>query len=156
MRPEAQLDPSLYQRIIDLMALALIYMCTRMDLSCILLITSCRYGAYGIVLDTCLTDDQRKLEAQKWLTHGIFPPSLMKLAMARTTGNQTIYRSEFFAVLLAAEWFPNVVIHTDCQSVILAWNQCLSANDVKALVSLENFDLVERLWTALQTGQRKV
>jgi len=154
--PEAQLDPSLYQRIIDLMALGFdIHVYTDGSLMHPAH-PSCRYGAYAIVLDTCLTDDQRKLEAQKWLTHGIFPPSLMKLAMARTTGNQTIYRSEFFAVLLAAEWFPNVVIHTDCQSVILAWNQCLSANDVKALVSLENFDLVERLWTALQTGQRKV
>ena len=115
---------------------------------------SCRYGSFALVLDTSLNDAQRMAEAKTWLETGLFPPSLVRLAMARTQGPQTIYRSEFLAVLTAAEWFDDVVIHTDCQSVIRVWDVCVTATDFSCLHACDNLDLVERLWTALQVGNK--
>eukprot|EP00435_Cladocopium_sp_Y103_P024942 s1780_g6.t1 len=96
------------------------------------------------------------MHAQQWKLTGLFPPSLVRLAMARTPGDQTIYRSELLAVLTIVEWFDRATVFTDCASVIQAWEACQKANSLVELLHLENLDLVERLWSALKQGDQRI
>ena len=117
---------------------------------------TCRYGAYAIVMDTCMNTEQRVAEVQIWRQTGTFPASLCRLASARVTGNQTIYRAELFAVVCICEWTQNTCVKTDNASVVSTFNQCLDAVVFSQLSHMTDSDLVYRLWTALRTGRRSI
>lgn len=113
-----------------------------------------RFAAYSIVMDICLTDEQR--EAAQIASGVDAPPTLVPLAAARTTGNQTIYRSELFAVVKVCEWIPRAVIHTDSQAVIRTFARCIQATSLADLTGLSELDLVHRLWQAVQVGHYRL
>ena len=117
---------------------------------------TCRYGAYAIVMDTCMNTEQRVAEVQIWRQTGTFPASLCRFASARVTGNQTIYRAELFAVVCICEWTQNTCVKTDNASVVSTFNQCLDAVVFSQLGHRTESDLVYRLWTALRTGRRSI
>ena len=117
---------------------------------------TCRYGAYAIVSDTCTTDQQRIAQVQTWWKTNVPPPTLCKLAMARTHGPQTIHRSELTAVVLVCEWCPRSLVHTDSTSVLRVFMRCRLAQTEKELIALEDTDMVLRLFRALANGTQEI
>eukprot|EP00438_Fugacium_kawagutii_P016385 Skav210367 [mRNA] locus=scaffold1357:247789:250977:- [translate_table: standard] len=110
-----------------------------------------RIAAYSIVLDLCTTDAERIHHAHATAGDAL-PPTFMLLAAARTTGNQSIFRSELFAVVLVCEWASAAKIITDSAAVIKTFHRCRVAQDARQLTDLSERDLVLRLWHALRGG----
>eukprot|EP00438_Fugacium_kawagutii_P018507 Skav201480 [mRNA] locus=scaffold828:134544:137840:- [translate_table: standard] len=109
-----------------------------------------RHGAYSLVLDTCMDDFDRRHAVDIHLKTGLMPPSLQPIAVARVTGRQTIYRAELFAVVILVENLHHTQIHVDSQSVLDTVQRCQNARDIVSLQADADFDLVSRLWRALQ------
>eukprot|EP00438_Fugacium_kawagutii_P016507 Skav226386 [mRNA] locus=scaffold1028:16782:18080:+ [translate_table: standard] len=84
------------------------------------------------------------------------PTTLIPLAAARTTGNQTIARSELYAVVKVVEGFDKAAIFTDSQSTVNVFHRCLKAVSLEDLQDLSNRDLVFRLWEALGSGEYSI
>ena len=110
----------------------------------------------AIVLDACTTDQQRIAQVQTWWKTKLPPPTLCKLAMARTHGPQTIHRSELTAMVLVCEWCPSAVVHTDSTSVLRVFMPCRLAQTEKELIALEDTDMVLRLFRALANGTQEI
>eukprot|EP00438_Fugacium_kawagutii_P008049 Skav223958 [mRNA] locus=scaffold3540:149971:153246:+ [translate_table: standard] len=113
-------------------------------------ITTARHGAYAIVFDTCLTDMERRAASDLFLQTGQLPSSLKVLSVARVTGRQTIHRAELFAVVKLCEWFSGISFHSDCQNVLDLLEECREVTHVSQLVQSADFDLISRLWCAIQ------
>ena len=109
-----------------------------------------RLASYGIVWDTCVLDAQRRSVAAAWISEGVRPTSFATLACARTTGEQSIHRSELYAIVRTCELLPCAIVHSDSASALGVAHRCQEARCLAALSSLQDFDLVSRLWVALQ------
>eukprot|EP00438_Fugacium_kawagutii_P001283 Skav218600 [mRNA] locus=scaffold3628:123125:127939:+ [translate_table: standard] len=110
-----------------------------------------RHASYAIVLDTCLSDEDRIF----WGTahQGPSPPpTFVPLAVARTTGNQSVFRSELYAILKVMEWTDSASIVTDSSAAIRTFSRCRDAPNLLALADLSERDLVIRMWQAHQRG----
>eukprot|EP00438_Fugacium_kawagutii_P030139 Skav208655 [mRNA] locus=scaffold3489:130348:135513:+ [translate_table: standard] len=114
-----------------------------------------RYGAYSIVMDTCLSDDERRDAVTVYRSTRMIPASLQKIAVARLTGRQTIYRAELLAVVLICENLEDTRIHVDSQAVHDAVRKCRASASPLLLQGLAGFDLILRLWNALQSGHHE-
>eukprot|EP00438_Fugacium_kawagutii_P033923 Skav205534 [mRNA] locus=scaffold4253:371583:372866:+ [translate_table: standard] len=83
-------------------------------------------------------------------------PTFCPLAAARTTGNQSIFRSELYAIVKVCEWFESACIITDSAAAIRTFHRCQRARDIRELGDLSERDLVLRLWAALQRGHHTI
>ena len=117
---------------------------------------TCRFGAFAIIIDTCVSDNQRVAQAELWRRTGTFPVSLGRLAMARLQGPQTIHRAELMAVVSVCEWCSRAIIKTDSASVTHAFLLCKMAHQFTDIQHLEDPDLLYRLWLALRRGSQTV
>ena len=113
---------------------------------------NCRFAAYALILDVSLDDADRLRTISRWKQHQIVPTNFVPLTFARTIGEQTIHRSELFAIVRACELTPCADIHSDSQSALLVAAKCQEARSLSTLVSLQDFDLVQRLWIAVHSG----
>ncbi len=104
------------------------------------------FGAYAVVLDTCLHDDDRIHAARIYQASGIIPGTLVPLMAARTTGNQGINRSELYALVKVVELFDRGLVYTDSATALVRIKECREAASLFALGHLPDFDLVRRLW----------
>eukprot|EP00435_Cladocopium_sp_Y103_P043328 s10_g12.t1 len=111
-----------------------------------------RHGAYAVVLDTCISDDERILAARRWRQTGTIPATLMFFTGARIQGQQSIYRAELSAVVIVCENTTKACIHTDNAAVVSTFGVCLEAHTLTDIGEREELDLVHRLWRALQKG----
>ena len=111
-----------------------------------------RFAAYALVWDTCENDERRIHVAQTWQKFGIVPENFVTFACARTTGEQTAHRSELFALVRVVEILPQAVVYSDSASALAVATKCAQARSLQVLASLQDFDLVERLWHALRQG----
>ena len=109
-----------------------------------------------MVMDLCYNDAQRIQAVQTWRSTGKFPDTLCKLTAARTTGQQTIYRSELYAVVKLCEWFSSACIKSDSAAVIRTFEKCLHAHTFASLEKMEEVDLVYRLWKAVKPGKHVI
>lgn len=104
------------------------------------------FGAYSVVLDTCLNDADREHAARIYQSANLVPPTLVPLMAARTTGNQGINRSELFAIVRVVEYFEQGCLFTDSATALTRISDCISASSLVSLGHLSDFDLVQRLW----------
>ena len=109
-----------------------------------------RAAAYSIVLDVCVTNDQRRDMARQFQLTGCIPDTLKVISVARTTGAQSIYRSELFV----CEWLDNTVIYSDSSAALLAVNRCQLASNAESLCMASESDLLQRLWPTMQHSTR--
>ena len=115
-----------------------------------------RHAAYAMVIDLCTDDSQRYAAVRQWSLTGRRPSTFATLACARTTGEQRIHRSELYGILRICELFSSATIFSDSNSAISVFDKCLVASHPGKLQTLEDFDLVERLWHAVQRGTHAV
>eukprot|EP00438_Fugacium_kawagutii_P027763 Skav215996 [mRNA] locus=scaffold4693:170068:171459:- [translate_table: standard] len=111
-----------------------------------------RFAAYAVVWDLCQDDGQREQGVRDWKLLNRMPDTLKTLSAARVQGNQTICSAELSAVVKVCEWFPRAILHIDAQSVLDIIQRCQVVDDLRLLVSCEEYDLVQRLWRALRRG----
>ena len=111
-----------------------------------------RFAAYGLIWDTTVLDTQRCQVADAWISCQIKPSNFVTLACARTTGKQSIHRFELFASVRTCELLPRAIIFSDSASALAVAYRCLEARHLAMLCSLQDFDLVTRLWHAVQKG----
>ena len=111
-----------------------------------------RFAAYARVFDLCRDDSQRAQAVEQWRQTGIEPITFATLAVANTTGDQRIYRSELFALVVICEHFDAATIYTDCQSVLNTALKCQVAASLLPFLGQEDFDLVARLWSRVRRG----
>ena len=150
--PEADVTPAALGRIMDLFqwnCTPVIFTDGSLQLSCD---ATSRFAAYALVWDSCLNDAHRRDIALDWQLHGQVPSNFVPLAFARTTGEQTVHRSELYAIVRSTELLPSAHIISDSASALAVAYQCGEARSLAPLASLQDFDLVERLWKRLQTG----
>ena len=112
-----------------------------------------RYAAYAVVIDLALSDEERIRHVQAWKMTGVRPQTFHTLMVARTTGDQRIHRSELYAVVRICELFVYAHIHSDSSSTIAVFGRCETAAHPAVLATLEDFDLVQRLWHAQRKGR---
>ena len=112
-----------------------------------------KYASYGMVWDTCIFDQQRAEIAQQWIQFRQRPTNFATLAFARTTGEQSIHRSELFAIVRTCELLSRAHIFSDSASALAVVTRCQEARHPSALITLQDFDLVYRLWVALPKGE---
>ena len=115
-----------------------------------------RFASYSIILDTCLTNEDREQAAKIYQTTGLFPPCLVPLTAARTTGSQCIQRSELFAITRIIELFVAGQVHTDSALAIHHVNQCANATALHQVQHLSDFDLVSRLFRCHNLSQHNL
>ena len=115
-----------------------------------------RHAAYAITLDLLQSDEQRIDAVRTWIRTGQRPATFATLAVARTTGEQRIHRSELYAVLRVCELFRHANIHADATATISIFNKCLNAARPGQLQTHEDFDLIERLWHSLRRGSHAI
>ena len=111
-----------------------------------------RFAAYGIIWDTTVLDTQRCQIADAWISCQIKPSNFATLACARTSGEQSIHRSELFAIVRTCELLPRAIIFSDSASALAVAYRCLETRHLAMLCSLQDFDLVTRLWRAVHKG----
>ena len=114
--------------------------------------TVARYAAYGLIWDSCVLPSQRDEVIHRWKTQQCVPTNFVPLACARTTGAQTIHRSELYALVRTCELLPRAAIFSDSASALTTAAKCLEARSLAVLVNLQDFDLVKRLWVATRSG----
>ena len=114
--------------------------------------TAARFAAYAIVFDLCRDDEHRVQVVDQWRQSGIQPITFTTLAVANTTGDQRIYRSELYALVVICEHFDAATIWTDCQSALQTALKCQEAMTLLPFLGQEDFDLVARLWVQVRKG----
>ena len=115
-----------------------------------------RHSAFAAVLDCAASDRERCDQVALFRATGHFPNSLKTFLMARTQGVQTILRAELMIVVLLCEMFPSCCIYTD-SAVVVAWSRrCREGGDLASLQHLDHFDLIARLFAALNGGNQQV
>ena len=108
-----------------------------------------RFASFSVVLDLCLSNDEREAAARGFQLTGVTPTSLKTILVSRTQGLQKISRSELLAVVLIAENFPAAHIYSDSQSTIDRLNLCRSNRDPLCVLDSDDSDLLLRLQVAL-------
>ena len=111
-----------------------------------------RFGAYSVVVDLCCNDRERAEAVQTWKHTGIRPVTFSTLAKAKTTGEQRIYRSELFALVMVVEHFASARVFCDCASALQTAWKCQGSSSLLPLMGMEDFDLVIRLWKKVRCG----
>ena len=106
--------------------------------------TGFRFTSYAIVLDSCLSDDERITAAREYKLHGTFPPSLHLISHAMGSGAQTIHRAELLALVRVMEEFAGIIVHVDSASALRAWEKAVSWLP-EDLHPLRDLDLILRL-----------
>ena len=112
----------------------------------------CSFAAYAAVIDLCRTDQERLDIVTDYRTNLKPPSNFVPLIIGRTQGEQRIYRSELFCITKICEILTLTEIYTDSASSLDVVKRCQVAASTSELIYLEDFDLVERLWTALRQG----
>lgn len=85
-----------------------------------------QFAAHAIVLDICVDNDQRRDMARQFKLSGCIPDTLQVISVARTTGAQTIYRSELLFEKIC-EWFVNAIIYSASAAALSAVGKCQTA-----------------------------
>ena len=115
-----------------------------------------RHAAFAIVLDSAISDLERRHHAKTYVATGLLPPYLHTLVMARLPGTQTIQRADLYAIVMLCEYFPDCCIYTDSQLAIVAFRRCKAARSFACLQRFDNGDLLWRLYQAVQRGTQQV
>ena len=110
------------------------------------------FGAYAVVLDTCLNDADRIHAARIYQSANLTPPTLVPLMAARTTGYQGINRSELFAIVRVVDYFNQGCLFTDSATSLTRIRDCLEATTLGSLGHHSDFDLLQRLWEQPHLG----
>ena len=142
--PELQFDPCLQHHLQELMVHSPhVHMYTD---------GSCRYPhaigfrftSCAVVLDSCLSDEERVCAARRFKATGEMPSSLHLISHSLGSGSQTIHRAELLALVRVMEEFAGVVLHVDSASALRAWEKSMSWQ-AEDLHSVRDLDLVLRL-----------
>ena len=152
--PEAIIDVSLQEKISRLALLAPITFYT--DGSCQHpQHPTSRHAAYAIVFDASSDDNQRRDLARKFQLSGEIPHTLQVIAVVRTTGGQSIFRSELYAILKVCEWFDNTTVFCDSAAALSAVMRCQQSCSSTMLGNEVEADILRRLWRPLQSDNRR-
>ena len=108
-----------------------------------------RFASFSVVIDLCLSNDEREDAARGFKLTGVMPTSLKTILVSRTQGAQKISRSELFAVVVIVECFPAAQIYSDSQSTIDRFNLCRCNRDPLCVMDSDDSDLLLRLQVAL-------
>lgn len=111
----------------------------------------CSFAAYAAVIDLCRTGQERLDIVTDYRTNLKPPSNFVPLIIGRTQGEQRVDRSELFCITKICEILTLTEIYTDSASSLDVVKRCQVAASTSELY-LEDFDLVERLWTALRQG----
>ena len=115
-----------------------------------------RHAAFAIVVDTALYDHERVFQATKYVNTGLTPTTLHTLTTARLPGTQTIQRAELYAIVILCELFKDCCVYTDSQVALVAFRRCRVARSFACLQTLDNGDLIWRLYQAVRHGTQQV
>ena len=74
---------------------------------------SSRFAAAAVIMDLCDDDNQRILEANKFVQSGIYPATLQCVAQGRTPCEQNINRAELSAIIAICKHVAAATIVTD-------------------------------------------
>ena len=151
--PEAIIDNSLRDKIQRLTAIAPVTFYTDGSCQHPHQPTS-RYAAYAIVFDASVDDNHKRDLARQYQLSGLVPSTLQVIAVARTTGTQTIFRSELMAILKVCEWFDNTIIYSDSSSALSAIARCQQSCCGSMLGADTESDIMQRFWEPLRSRNR--
>ena len=113
-----------------------------------------RHAAWAVVLDCASTDEQRRVDMDRWCQFEMQPPSLQVWAQGLVAGAQTTPRAELYAALQAvrlgyhAGCIPLEVV-TDCSYVVHLFALLAGGMSRTALMSSANMDillLLQEVW----------
>lgn len=114
---------------------------------------NCRYTGFSVVVDLAATDAER-IEQVNLAAQGQPLKTLAPLMVARTPGDQNIYRAELYAILYICERFHNTCIYSDSQAALSTVSAIMKAPCMAMLEPLPETDLIQRLWPILHQGSR--
>ena len=116
---------------------------------------STRHAAFAIVVDTCITAQQR-CAAVSSIPNGDTQLPQMQLLMATLTpGEPGIHRSELYALVEVCERFSNTLVFSDSMVALnVAW-KCQAGTALGKYANTDDFDLVERLSKVVHMGRRE-
>ena len=83
-------------------------------------------AASALIMDLCMSDNERIWQADRWLSTRCMPKSLVKVWTAQCPGEQTIHRAELHALVKVCESLNGVELFSDCQNAILRSKQAHS------------------------------
>lgn len=110
----------------------------------------CSFAAYAAVIDLCETDDMRLEVVADFRRTQRMPSNFAPVFLGRTPGEQRIFRSEKVCIVKVCETLTCADIFTDSQSSLDVVVRCQLASKLEELIYLEDYDMVEYLWFALQ------
>lgn len=108
-----------------------------------------------MIVDLASSDQERIAWAAKWDVKQPFPPTFLPIALCHASKLQSIPRAELEAIVFVVENFTNTCVYTDSTYALHAAEEIKSVSDLGALQMHPDADLLERLWKATQSGQRK-
>ena len=115
-----------------------------------------RHSAFAAILDCAACDRERCQLVDLFRATGCVPNAFRTFLMARTPGTQTILRAELYVVVLLCEMFPVCSIYSD-SAVVVAWcKRVREGAPLTAFQHLDHFDLIVRLYSAMQNGGQQV
>eukprot|EP00438_Fugacium_kawagutii_P035675 Skav231660 [mRNA] locus=scaffold823:176737:181197:- [translate_table: standard] len=113
-----------------------------------------RFASYGVIVDLAVTDDVRRLAADRFCATDHMPDTLVPLAAARVQGRQCIHRAEMLAVLWVYQHFSHAEVFTDSQDTH-DWVSTLQHDRAFPVDPLHpDFDLLTRMRSTLQPGHQ--
>lgn len=109
-----------------------------------------RFATFSVCVDLAQDDTQRCHAAQAFLANKTMPGTLKPLLVANLRGEQSIPRAELAAVVWVCEQFQHADLWIDSPCTIDLAIKCQAASDPRFLAQHDNWDLVHRLWKAVQ------
>ena len=105
-----------------------------------------RHAAFAVVWDLCLSDDERRIQADRFLSTKEHPHSFEVVAAGRSHGEQDILRAELHAIVSVILNVGQGHIHADSQSAIDYVNLALSADSPRDFARKDHMDLLMQVW----------
>eukprot|EP00438_Fugacium_kawagutii_P008305 Skav206328 [mRNA] locus=scaffold1420:236801:240265:+ [translate_table: standard] len=111
-----------------------------------------RVAGFAAVWHPPCTPEEACHIAQQHLAKHTLPDSFLVVGTGPCVGRQTVARAELQAVIGIAQLELRALVHTDSQYVIDATDRLGYICDIAAAHKWANFDNLQALWYALQTG----
>ena len=113
-----------------------------------------RHAGFAVVADVATHPMHRQTAVAQFRRTGQQPTTLVTLVAAFLQGEQDIHRAELAGVVYTCERFSNTHVLTDSQITLYLATRCLEGEPLSAFAMMDNYDLIERLWTSLKHGRR--
>lgn len=110
------------------------------------------HAAFAVVMDSALSDQERRQMAACWQP-GVSIPSLQTIAVSRLPGVQCMHRAKIWAMIYICEATSSAILVSDSQMAVALGQHCLCLQDPRPLYRHAEPDLALRLWNAVQRGQ---